>query len=169
MERVERFVSTLPTTIQRGLEGLLRSLDVQSWLTTRRSFADAPPAKRLAILEGWRRGDPVRRLMLRALVSPLKMAHFDDPALYQKLGCVYEAERPKQEVKPAYMRDRVHAAHGHDLAVECDVVVIGTGAGGAVVGRELAEAGLAVVFVEEGQYVDRTQFTGRAMAMQQKR
>ncbi len=168
VEKVERFVSTLPTTIQRGLEGLLRSLDVQSWLATRKSFADASPAKRLAILESWRRGDPVRRLMLRALVSPLKMAHFDDPGLYQRLGCVYEAEKPKQEAKPAYMRDRVHAPNGHDLAVECDVVVIGTGAGGAVVGRELAEAGLAVVFVEEGQYFDRTQFNGRAMAMQQK-
>jgi choline dehydrogenase-like flavoprotein len=166
--RVEHFVSTLPSAVQRGLEGLLRSLDVQSWLTTRRSFADAPPAKRLAILEGWRQGDPLRRLMLRALVTPLKMAHFDDPGLYQTLGCVYEAHKVKAEAKPAYMRDRVHAANGHDLAVECDVVVIGTGAGGAVVGRELAEAGLAVVFVEEGKYHDRTEFNGRAFAMQQK-
>ena len=49
------------------------------------------------------------------------------------------------------MRERVQRDQlGGDLAVECDVVVIGTGAGGAVVGRELAEAGLAVVFVEEG-------------------
>ncbi len=166
--RVERFVATLPNAVQVGLDGLLRSLDVQAWLTTRRSFADASPAKRLAILESWRHGDPVRRLMLRALVSPLKVAHFDDPGLYQKLGCVYDPEQAKQEAKPAYMRDRVHAANGHDLAVECDVVVIGTGAGGAVVGRELAEAGLAVVFVEEGQYFDRTQFNGRAFSMQQK-
>src|SRR5690606_33364741 len=139
----ERFVETLPSPVHRGLEGLLRSLDVQSWLTARRAFADAPLEKRFAILESWRQGDPVRRLMLRALVSPLKMAHFDDPGLYQKLGCVYE-HNVKAEAKPAYMRDRVHAANGHDLAVECDVVVIGTGAGGAVVGRELAEAGLAV-------------------------
>src|SRR6185312_3175586 len=57
---------------------------------------------------------------------------------------------------------------GGDLAVECDVVVIGTGAGGAVVGRELAEAGLAVVFVEEGRYFDRSDFTGRSFEMQQK-
>ena len=68
------------------------------------------------------------------------------------------------------MRDRVHHANalGGDLAVECDVVVVGTGAGGAVVGRELAEAGLAVVFVEEGHYFDRKDFTGRAFEMQQK-
>ncbi|MEP6866140.1 MAG: GMC family oxidoreductase, partial [Deltaproteobacteria bacterium] len=98
------------------------------------------------------------------------IAHFDDPALYKQLGCVYDFERSKAEQKPAYMRDRVHAGEklGGDLAVECDVVVVGTGAGGAVVGRELAEAGLAVVFVEEGRYFDRTQFTGRGFEMQQK-
>ncbi len=168
VDRVERFVANLPSAAHFGLEGLLRSLDVQSWVTTRRAFADAPDAKRLAILESWRHGDPVRRMMLRALVSPLKIAHFDDPGLYKQLGCVYEAEKAKQEVKPAYMRERVHVANGHDVAVECDVVVIGTGAGGAVVGRELAEAGFAVVFVEEGKYFDRTDFTGRSFSMQQK-
>src|SRR5689334_10934789 len=117
------------------------------------------------MLERWRTADPIRRLMLRALVSPLKMAHFDDPKLYQQLGCVYEAPRVR-ETKPAYMRERVHQLDG-DLAVECDVVVVGTGAGGAVVGRELAEAGLAVVFVEEGAYYDRSQFTGRGFPMQE--
>src|SRR5678816_2115794 len=85
--------------------------------------------------------------------------------LYQKLGCVYDTAKVNAE-KPAYMRDRVHAQLGGDLAVECDVVVVGTGAGGAVVGRELAEAGLAVVFVEEGGYHDRSQFTGRPLQMQ---
>lgn len=166
--KVERFVGTLPSSIRRGLEGLLRGLDVQSWVTTRKPFARASNEQRLKILNGWRRADPVRRLMLRALVSPLKIAHFDDPALYKQLGCVYDVERAKAEVKPAYMRDRVHDKLDGDLAVECDVVVIGTGAGGAVVGRELAEAGLAVVFVEEGRYFDRTDFTGRAFEMQQK-
>jgi choline dehydrogenase-like flavoprotein len=166
--KVERFASTLPGPLQRGLGGLLRGLDAQAWLSERKPFVRVAPSKRLAILEGWRLGDPVRRLMLRALVSPLKIAHFDDPELYKRLGCVYETEKAKAEVKPAYMRERVHADPGGDLAVDCDVVVIGTGAGGAVVGRELAEAGLAVVFVEEGRYYDRSQFTGRAFQMQQR-
>jgi len=134
-----------------------------------RSFARASADKQLRILQSWRKGDAVRRLALRAVVSPLKIAHFDSPELYRQLGCVYDSS-VKAEVKPAYMRDRVHRGDklGGDLAVECDVVVIGTGAGGAVVGRELAEAGLAVVFVEEGHYFDRSQFTGRSFDMQQR-
>src|SRR5882672_3444489 len=166
VEKVEQFLTELPDSLRRGVGGLLRSLDAAAWLTERRPFARLPVARRLKLLDGWRTADPIRRLLLRALVSPLKMAHFDDPALYRQLGCVYEAERGR-ETRPAYLRDRTHRLDG-DLAVECDVVVVGTGAGGAVVGRELAEAGLAVVFVEEGRYFDRSDFTGRAFEMQQK-
>ena len=168
VDKVERFLDRLPGTLQTGIGGLLRGLDAASWIGERRAFASCTPAKRLALLESWRTADPIRRLMLRALVSPLKIAHFDDPGLYKQLGCVYEAEKVRGEAKPAYMRDRVHGALDADLAVECDVVVIGTGAGGAVVGRELADAGLAVVFVEEGRYFERSDFTSRAFAMQQK-
>jgi choline dehydrogenase-like flavoprotein len=41
---------------------------------------------------------------------------------------------------------------------EAEVVVVGTGAGGAVVGAELAEAGRDVVFVEEGGYHPTSSF-----------
>ena len=44
--------------------------------------------------------------------------------------------------------------------VECDVVVMGTGAGGAVVGHGLAARGHAVVFVEEGELYHRHSFDG---------
>ncbi len=166
--KVEHFIGSLPPPLDRGLGGLLRGLDAASWIGERRSFVRLPRDRQLAVLERWRRGDFMRRLALRALMTPLKMAHFDDPQLYKQLGCVYEAQRVKAEAKPAYMRDRVHTKLDGDLALECDVVVVGTGAGGAVVGRELAEAGLAVVLVEEGAYFDRSQFTGRAFDMQQK-
>jgi choline dehydrogenase-like flavoprotein len=170
VEKVEKFVDQLPSPVQLGIAGLLRTLDAQAWVSHRRPFARLPDDKRLDVLEGWRQAiDPFRRLMLRAIVSPLKMAHFDDPALYKSLGCVYDFKQ-KAEAKPAYMRERVHSGHalGGDLAVECDVVVVGTGAGGAVVGKELAEAGLAVVFVEEGKNFERSDFSGRAFEMQSK-
>ncbi len=166
-ETVDKVLDQLPPRLHLGVAGLLQALEAAAWLKGARSFSALAPAKRFELLESWRTGDFVRRTMLRALATPLKMAHFDDPTLYRQLGCVYEAPQVKPESKPAYMRDRVHALDG-DLAVECDVVVIGTGAGGAVVGRELAEAGLAVVFVEEGQYFDRSDFTGRAFSMSKK-
>jgi choline dehydrogenase-like flavoprotein len=147
----------------------LRTLDAAAWLRHRRGFARLDEARRIDLLESWRKGGLSRRYALRVLVTPLKMAHLDDPGLYKKLGCVYSYALPKAEAKPAYMTQRVHKAAelGGDLAVEADVVVVGTGAGGAVVARELAEAGVAVILVEDGEYFDRTQFNGRAFEMQQ--
>lgn len=50
---------------------------------------------------------------------------------------------------PRHVDARTLAA---DVALDAQVVVIGTGAGGAAVARELAEAGRDVVLLEEGQY-----------------
>jgi choline dehydrogenase-like flavoprotein len=53
--------------------------------------------------------------------------------------------------------------HGYaviaDVQRTADVVVIGTGAGGAVAAARLAEAGLEVVVLEEGRWFDATEFT----------
>lgn len=50
---------------------------------------------------------------------------------------------------PDYERERTFST---------DVVVVGTGAGGAVVGTELAESGRDVVFVEEGSWIPTESF-----------
>jgi len=46
-----------------------------------------------------------------------------------------------------------------DLVEHADVVVVGTGAGGAVVAAELAEAGARVIVVEEGDFYTGRDFT----------
>jgi len=43
--------------------------------------------------------------------------------------------------------------HTHDLELHCDVVVVGSGAGGAVVATELALAGQRVIVLEEGPHL----------------
>jgi choline dehydrogenase-like flavoprotein len=51
-----------------------------------------------------------------------------------------------------------HANYRPGQRYHADVVVVGTGAGGAVVGAELAEAGRDVLFVEEGGYHPTSSF-----------
>ncbi len=48
-----------------------------------------------------------------------------------------------------------------DVSLSADVCVVGSGAGGAVVARELAERGRSVVVVEEGPYLVSRDFTQR--------
>jgi choline dehydrogenase-like flavoprotein len=169
VEKVEQFLAEEPM-MAKGYVGLLRALDAAALVRHRRLFADLDDERRLALLDSWRTAGFHRRNWLRALVTPLKMAHFDDEVLYKHLGCVYQFDKPRPEAKPAWWSERVHpgAALGGDLAVEVDVVVIGTGAGGAVVAKELAEAGVAVAMIEEGHYFGREDFTGRPFAMQRK-
>ena len=53
-----------------------------------------------------------------------------------------------------------------DLSLECGVVIVGSGAGGATMAAELADAGIDVVMVEEGGYHPTGSFTaqtGRAL------
>jgi choline dehydrogenase-like flavoprotein len=53
------------------------------------------------------------------------------------------------------------ASFGRRFEDETDVVVIGSGAGGAVATHALAEAGVRVVCLEEGAHVTRERFSGR--------
>jgi choline dehydrogenase-like flavoprotein len=50
-----------------------------------------------------------------------------------------------------------------DLRVDCDVVVVGSGAGGATMAAELAAAGVRVVLIEEGGYHRTESFGPQSM------
>src|SRR5437870_5570889 len=52
-----------------------------------------------------------------------------------------------------------------ERVVEADVCVIGTGAGGAPVAKELAEGGMRVVMLEEGERFTTDDFTARPRDM----
>jgi ketol-acid reductoisomerase len=41
------------------------------------------------------------------------------------------------------------------LELDCDVVIVGSGAGGATAAAELAEGGLEVIVLEEGGYLEQ--------------
>jgi choline dehydrogenase-like flavoprotein len=55
--------------------------------------------------------------------------------------------------------------HRRDSVIDADVVVIGSGAGGATIAAELAEAGFDVAVVEDGSYYQTRDFTADSSAM----
>jgi len=61
----------------------------------------------------------------------------------------------------------VFADYDRDQTIDCDVVVVGSGPGGAVVAKELAEAGRDVVLLEEGPPFGAKQFDLEAGAAMQ--
>ena len=63
--------------------------------------------------------------------------------------------------RPAEHRIERGSAIRRRRRVRTDAVVVGTGAGGAVAAKELAEAGLSVVMLEEGEWVEPEELTAR--------
>jgi hypothetical protein len=170
VERLESFLALSPPAVAKGYRGMLLALEASSMLRYRRAISSLEDSEALALLERWRDGDYASRTLLRLLTAPLKLAHFNDPQLYAHVGCKFGMLPVANVERPRYMERVTPAAElppgGETL--ECDVVVVGTGAGGAVVARELAEQGHAVVLLEEGDYHQRNEFSGHAVEMQRK-
>lgn len=163
--RAERFLAELPPAITAGYRRLLVALDALSLLRHRARFVTLPAGARLDVLARLERGE-FSRLALRGLLAPLKLAHFDDPSVHAALGCRYAVDPP---VQPERARWRARVVDAAALAagetLECDAVVVGTGAGGAPVAKALAERGHAVLLLEEGPLFTRQDFTGRPLEM----
>jgi choline dehydrogenase-like flavoprotein len=62
-------------------------------------------------------------------------------------------------VRPREVRVERGSAIAGRRRIKADAVVVGTGAGGGVVAKELAEGGLAVVMLEEGEWLQPHDFT----------
>lgn len=105
---------------------------------------------------------PVSGLLLRALAAPYKAAWLFDEKRQQQLGSRDPVVVPTHLEPPAWQRQITRAEDiNENQTLEADVVIIGTGAGGAAAGYELASRGLAVIMLEEGNYYNRGDFNGR--------
>ncbi len=165
-EAVERLLTGLDDispALTRGWRALAVGIDAVAIATTHRRFADLPLGERLQLLEGLDRHESTRNL-LRGVIAPLKLATFDDPVQHEKLGCRYRLDPAAVEPQRWHAQIMDADAVGTD-DLECDVVVVGTGAGGAPLAASLAEKGLAVLLLEEGAHHTRADFTGRPVEM----
>ncbi len=144
--------------VSKGLGGLLGALEPLAWVATGRRFTELDLERRAALLSTWEQRGLLGGL-LYGVGGLFKTAHFDSPRYYEALGAVRAAPG---KAEPARWLEQVR--RGDELTadeeLECDVVIAGTGAGGAVLGKELASRGLAVVFLEEGELVRRDRFGG---------
>lgn len=77
---------------------------------------------------------------------------------------------PEGVARPAVHEGAAHNVftrrdHHGDSVLDADVVIVGSGAGGATMAAELAEAGFDVIVLEEGSYYQTRDFTADSSAM----
>jgi hypothetical protein len=157
VREVAAVVTRLSPRLGKAWTAAHRALDAAARLRTGRPFHALSMARQQALLHQWER-DPLFRAPLSIISSVYKIVHFDAPHVQRALGAGPKPPLPVTEPRWAQQAHAAESWTGGD--VECDVVVIGTGAGGAVVGQALAARGHAVVFVEEGQLYHRHSFDG---------
>lgn len=136
----------------------LEFVDATAILRTGRRFSKLPSSKQSEILGKWV-DSPILRSPLLLMGIALKTIHFDHPDIYDKVGYAYVKGGPAEPAK--WLSQIMGPSDWEDgEEYDCDVVVVGSGAGGAVVGTELALKGHAVIFLEEGDLYRRDAFNG---------
>ncbi|MDP2226297.1 MAG: GMC family oxidoreductase [Moraxellaceae bacterium] len=159
---VERYCQETPG-LSTVLDGLFSALETRFLLSRRQRFAHASLDARRGFLNTL---DGIEASLLQALTLPFRVALLQDADVLARLN-VPNGIRVPTTVESARWRQQVTDASTltTDDDIEADVVIVGTGAGGAAAAYELARQGLAVVVIEEGRYHDRRDFNGRLTDM----
>jgi len=131
------------------------------------TFVRLAPAERFAFLRGLMGSRFfVPRMIGCGVGVPFKIAYVSSEPAHAAVGIPYRKEKVLPEPEPRWMKQiTTAAAMSADETVEADVVVVGTGAGGAVAAKELAEKGFAVAVIEAGAFHRRDEFTGNPLDM----
>ncbi|MCA9540315.1 MAG: GMC family oxidoreductase N-terminal domain-containing protein, partial [Myxococcales bacterium] len=168
----ERVLSALPGEVRRGWRLALRALDARARLRHRRRFRELSTEARYALLADWLLAPPgaerppasLKRLSIELLTTVIKGAHFGRADYLAAIG--HPPERTiAREPEPRYLQRVIEAESLEPLTeVHAEVVVVGSGAGGAAVAASLARQGVAVAIVEEGRYFRRHDFGGSPVA-----
>ncbi|HEY3231508.1 MAG TPA: GMC family oxidoreductase N-terminal domain-containing protein, partial [Roseiflexaceae bacterium] len=103
--------------------------------------------------------------MIRVAQQLAYLGYYSDKRTFASVGYAPFSERERFAEAITHVereRPRVAALAPRDLdgeTINADVVVVGSGAGGAILGYKLAEAGREVLMLERGQHVDPSTFS----------
>ena len=182
LAELEALLSALPAGARVALTGGLVAFDQGARLYprsrgrrfTRLPAGDAEAYFRNVLARGGRSGSALNTVKSLVVFCYHELPQVKDELGYQPDAYMASVARRRLTTYGAVLPPPAPVAAGitrgadvpADLRIDCDVVIIGSGAGGATMAAELADAGVDVVVVEEGGYHPTESFgsrTGPAM------
>jgi len=127
-------------------------------------FSAMAPEQRERVLLSW--GDsrlPQRRAAFQALRKGALLFYYMVPGRYGARNPAWDAigyDGPLGPLAEAPPKALSPTPIGRDTSLQCDVVIVGSGAGGGAAAGVLAGAGLDVIVIESGDYYDDRDFEG---------
>ena len=146
VDRVDRYLARMPSTTRLALRAGLLSVGAASYLTTGRPLSRLSPSQRDQVLRRVAALSPDASAAVEAMKVIVLLANGADTYAPELL-----ARAQKHDVARPDAALTITPSTESPSVVAADAVIVGSGAGGAMVARTLARAGLDVVVLEEGR------------------
>jgi choline dehydrogenase-like flavoprotein len=173
---VDEYLWSFPADEKKKTKLALTALCIYPMLRLRPPFPVMSPERRIDFIERCFLADVAERRLpdfLRRLVQSMLFAaqqltfigYYADPRTAESTGYVRFSERSEGGI-PSELADRPYPplrvrtpAEVDSERINADVVVVGTGAAGAILANRLAGRGREVLMLERGRHVDPAEFT----------
>ncbi len=146
VDRVDRYLTRLPATSRLAMRAGLLSLTAASYLTTGRSLSRLAPGQRDRVLRRVAALNPDAAAAVEAMKAMVLLANGADTYAPELLS-----RAQKHDVARTDAALTITSSIESRSVVTADAVIVGSGAGGAMVARTLARAGFDTVVLEEGR------------------
>jgi choline dehydrogenase-like flavoprotein len=172
---VDDYLHAFRASSKRKIKILLGFLAVYPLLTFHLPFSAMEPDARLRFVKkrfmtegGWVVGRWWRRnmqLVIGAAAQLVYLGYYGDKKTFKSINYTpFSVRRPEHAVLEGVIskRSEVSAMEPDDVVcdtLEADVVIVGSGAAGAILAYELADAGKEVLILERGEHVDPSDFS----------
>src|SRR5215211_1177925 len=154
-------LAALPPRTMRQIKLALRAFE---WLALRRFSRASVSARQRYLRDLERDGSRLRRDLLLFLKVLVGLGYANDIRVEESVGYRWRCG-VAEGAEPDAARDAsLGDLEPNGAAEECDVIIVGSGAGGAVAATVLAESGLDVLVLEAGPHLDRTSFPSEPIA-----